>query len=231
MENLQTQASVTSTETAPASEVSTQNTPQDIPAEVTQKTEVVPSLSSEVGIKPKAKEESAPAEETQAAGKRPDFNPMINAYLSGSLEDADYAAIEQAGLTREQFTMMAEGIKANQAKNDAELHSWVGGAEQYAELQTFAADHLTDAEIDMYNEALSTGNLKAAKIMVLGLKSMYEQTNGTKPAMRIEADGVSKNIQGYESQQALIKDMNSAKYKNDPEFRASVNARRSKSGF
>lgn len=216
----------------PVSDVSTQNTQASAQAEVTQTTEVVSSLSSEVEIKPVEKAAESEKSETEVpTPKRPDFNPMINAYLKGTLEDADYEAIEQAGLTKEQFTMMAEGIKATQQKNDAELHSWVGGAEKYAELRTFAADNLTADEIQMYNGALATGNMKAAKIMVLGLQTMYEQQNGKKPAMRIEADGTGASKEAYANRDNLIKDLNNPKYKSDPAFKAEVDAKRRRSGF
>jgi hypothetical protein len=173
-----------------------------------------------------------PKVEPQNTGSKLDYSEMISKAIDGAITPEDIAAIEQTGLSKEQFQMMADAQKAIQTKNNDTLYNVVGGKESYESLKSFAAEHLSDDEIDGFNSALRSGNMKIAEMAVLGLKAMAERERGRNPQMRLGSDGnEGQAVAPYASQQDLIKDLNSRQYRIDPVFKATVDARRNKSGF
>lgn len=225
-----TSAAPSSTSAAPAAtKVETQVTNQ---AETTQsnvQSQQNNQMTNDVAVtKETPKEAPKP---TESASKL-DYNEMISKAIDGSISKEDYAAIEKAGLSKEQFGMMADAQKAIQLKNNDTLYNVVGGKDKYEAMKSFAAEHLGEEEIEGFNQALRSGNMKIAEIAVLGLKALHERENGRKPNLRLSEDGVgSEAISAYQTQQELIKDLNSRKYRTDSEFKKLVDARRNKSGF
>lgn len=199
-------------------------------AETEQSSEVESSVefSSDVEAQPKPKEPPKAPEEAPKLN----VNEMIAKQIAGKLSDADVAALEKAGLSKEQLGVLAEAHRTVQVKNNQTLYELVGGEESYAGLKEFAMDNLSDSEIDGFNQALRSGNMKIAEMAVLGLKAMAERNRSKEPSKRLSTDGSSNNSESaYESQEALIKDLNNKKYDRDPAFTEMVNKRRAKSGF
>lgn len=228
----ETAAAIPSTSTTtPANTQAASTAPADIAVKKELPTEANAVTKDAVLVKKEPVSEVPAVETPEPTISKPNYAGMIQGHLDGDLEEADYEAIEAAGLSREQFIMMAEGQKALQERNTAELHGYVGGKDTYNSLKEFASVNLSEDEISAFNTALMSGIPKVAKMAVLGLKAMYESENGTRPTTRIESDGSSNAIKGYESQQDLIKDMNNKKYGKDKAYTAEVDQRRSKSGF
>lgn len=160
------------------------------------------------------------------------YRELIQKFIDGEISDAEKEAIAKSGLPMEQFELMANAQKQIQVQNNTTLYNLVGGEQSYEQLKSFAVEHLSDEEIGAYNAALYSGNMNLARMAVLGLKAMAEEKNGSHPEMRITGDGVSATgVDPYESQDALIKDMNNNKYGRNKEFTEKVNARRAVSGF
>lgn len=223
-------SSTETTSSSTTSEVETQNS--DIQAETTH--EVENHTSEEVGEEEieTAPEDSQLDELTQA--ERLNVNEMIIKQLRGEqFSKADIAKLEKAGLSTDQIATLADAHKQVQLKNNQEIYEAVGGEAVYEGLKEFAAEHLEDSEAEAINMALGSGNMRLAKMAVLGLKALAEQVNGKAPNKRVDGSGtITGSSEGaYETQQELIKDLNNRKYGKDPEFTALVDARRSKSGF
>jgi hypothetical protein len=185
-------------------------------------------------VKPVAPKEAPKPTEAQMATKI-DYREMISKHIEeeGGLTDDDFKSMESQGLDKDHFLMMAEAQKTIMLKNNDTLYAFVGGRDNYESLKTFANEHLSEGEIQGYNSALRSGNMKLAEMAVLGLNAMAERERGRAPQERLTADGGAQgsNDQAYSDQQSLIKDMNSRQYRNDPAFKATVDARRAKSGF
>jgi hypothetical protein len=192
-------------------------------------------LTPEVAVvKPVVPKEAVKPTLEQMASKI-DYREMISKHIEeeGGLTDEDFGKLEAQGLDKEHFLMMADAQKTIMLKNNDTLYGFVGGKENYESLKSFAAEHLSEQDIQGYNAAMSSGNMKLAEMAVLGLNAMAERERGRAPTERLSSDGSSAgNVEGaYESQQALIKDMNSRQYRVDPHFKATVDSRRAKSGF
>jgi hypothetical protein len=180
-------------------------------------------------VKPEPKVEPTPE---QMASKL-DYTGLISKHVEeGGLSDEEFQALEDAGLSKSQFVMLAEAQKTIMLNNNNTLYNFVGGKENYESLKSFAAEHLSEDDIQGYNAAMASGNMKIAEIAVLGLNAMAERVRGKAPSIRLSADGIpAGNELAYSSQQELITDLNSKKYRTDSNFKASVDARRAKSGF
>lgn len=183
-------------------------------------------------VKPVVPKEPIQPTEEQLASKI-NYTELIAKHVEdGELSPEDFKSLEDAGLSKDQFLMMADAQKTIMLKNNDMLYSFVGGKENYDSLKSFAAEHLSDADIEGYNAAMASGNMKIAEMAVLGLNAMAERERGRKPTVRLTSDGqAAGNDQAYPDQMSLIKDMNSKQYRNDPAFKANVDSRRAKSGF
>lgn len=200
-------------------------------ADTTQDTSSMDTMPTEEVTVKKAEKATKDAE---AANSKLDVKSMIAKQMAGEqLSESDKAALEKAGLSEEQVAVLADAQKSVQLKNNNTLYELVGGEESYSELKEFAAENLEQEDIDTYNMALRSGNMRIAKMAVLGLKAMMEAESGFKPKERIGSEGESRigANSPYQDQQELIKDLNSRKYGRDPEFTAQVDARRRRSGF
>ena len=224
-----TPAVSSSTSAAPAAtKVETQVMNQEETTQSNVQTQQNNQTTNEVAV---TKEAPQPAPSASVSPKL-DYSEMISKAVEGTISKEDYEAIEKAGLSKEQFGMMADAQKAIQLKNNDALYNVVGGKDKYESLKSFAAENLGEEEIEGFNQALRSGNMKIAEIAVLGLKAMHDREAGRKPNMRLSEDGVSTEaLAPYQTQQELIKDLNSRKYRMDSEFKKQVDARRNKSGF
>lgn len=161
-----------------------------------------------------------------------DLNDLLEKQMDGTITPEELKSIEDSGYPKEHFLLAAEAQRQIQLKNNAQLYDLVGGEQSYEELKSFAAENLSEDEINGYNAALRSGNMKLAEMAVLGLQAMHHRLNGKHPQQVISGEGnVMNSIEAYSNQQELIKDLNSRKYKTDPEFKALVDKRRNKSGF
>lgn len=206
---------VSSEETQP---VESQSTEQ---AETTQSET---SVTDSMGIQ--AKEESETAPESQ-----PTIDDIVNEALGGELSEETRKLIDENGLGKH-IDMLVEGHRAIQQKNDQEIFSVVGGQESYQELQEWGANHMNKDEQEAFNEALFSGNMNLAKLAVQGLKAKYVAENGKSPDRVIEGGGSANEAsRPFSSVHEYIVETQTLKYKQDPEFRAQVEAKRNLSGF
>lgn len=175
-----------------------------------------------------------PKTEQVAAKAKLNVNEMIAKQLAGELGDADVAALEEAGLSKDQVEMLANAHRDVQLKNNNEIYEAVGGKEVYEELKTFALENLSDDEIDVYNEAMRHPNLKIAKMASLGLHAMMMSAKGGgKPRERIGDGGSNTSVDtsAFQSQQDVINAMRDPRYGRDQEYTKTVDNRRAKSAY
>ena len=122
------------------------------------------------------------------------------------------------------------GQKAVMAQYENAVTAEVGGSEKYSEIVAWAKANLTDAEINAYNAAVSSGDLAQAKLAVLGLSAKFSKTNGSEPRL---VQGRTANPSGdvFESTAQLTEAMRDPRYRSDPAFRAKVQAKLARSNI
>lgn len=160
------------------------------------------------------------------------LDDMVKSALNGNLSDEQRAALDKQGLG-DHFDMIVSGHKAKIAANDAEIVGVVGSKESYSELQEWALANLDDSDIKSFNLAvIESGDIGLAKLAVEGLQARYLKANGHAPEKRIEAGGTANDAtRPYSHRDEYINETRSMKYRQDPEYAAKVEAKRSISGF
>ena len=140
----------------------------------------------------------------------------------GKLSEDSLAKLEAVGVDRATVDQYIAGRVALSAAYDLDVTSVTpGGSEAYAGMAEWAKVNMSPAEIDSYNDAVSSGNKDRAKLAVQGLGARYTADVGNEPRLMGGRTGTSQ-ADSYESLAQMKVDMKDPRYKNDPAFRRVV---------
>ena len=182
---------------------------------------------TEDGVDPEGAEDDA-RDMVEEAGL--DFDELSSKFWeNGNLDDEDFDALEQGGIPRHLVEQFIEGQKAIVDSTRQSVLTSVGGEASYNELTSWAKDNLADDDIDAYNEAVNSGNMKMTMMAVRGLEARYRADNGSEPKRQIAGETARAGSESYRSLTELQKDMSDARYKTDPAFRRDVERKLSRS--
>lgn len=192
-------------------------------------------LESKLGQKPveatPPKTDVDPAAATQADVEKAlapaglnlqDFNAEFAE--KGELSSDSYEKLAKAGYDKALVDQFIEGQKARAVQFETEIQSEVGGTDRYMEMVTWAKVNLTPAEIDAYNLAVGSGKPEQAKLAALGLNAKFTQAVGNEPQRQIGGQKATSS-EGFESTAQVTEAMKDPRYKNDPAYRAKVQAK------
>ena len=115
----------------------------------------------------------------------------------------------------------------NQAAIDAIKNS-VGGDEAYGEMIGWAAENLSQDEINDYNSITNSGNPTAIKFAVESLSNRYQSSEGYEAPL-VTGRKASSSVKAYRSQAELARDIANPLYSSDPAFRQDVEDRLARS--
>ena len=149
----------------------------------------------------------------------------------GELSQESYEKLSKAGYDKELVDQYIEGQKARAAQFDSGIKAEVGGDQAYTDIVTWAKASLSNAEIDAYNSAVSSGNAEQAKLAALGLKAKFERANGSDPKRLLGGQNSGASADVFESMAQVTAAMKDPQYKNDPAFRAKIQAKLSRSNI
>lgn len=159
-----------------------------------------------------------------------DFDELSNKFWeTGALDDEDYEALESTGIPRHLVDQFIEGQQALIEGTRQTVLNSVGGEAAYSELTEWAKDNLPDDEIDAYNAAVNSGDIKMTMLAVKGLEARFRAENGSEPKRQIAGETARAGSEAYRSLSELQKDMSDPRYKNDPAFRRDVERKLSRS--
>ncbi len=154
------------------------------------------------------------------------FTAEFNA--KGELSTESYAKLAAAGFDKEIVDNYINGQKAVMAQYETAVVSEVGGSEKYSEMVTWAKANMTDAEINAYNAAVSSGDVAQAKLAVLGLSAKFQRAVGSEPRL-VQGRTSSASGDVFESTAQLTEAMRDPRYAKDPAYRAKVQAKLARS--
>jgi hypothetical protein len=168
---------------------------------------------------PAAPTDAAAAQAAASAGL--DFGALEQEYLDkGTISPENYAALQAKGIGKEVVDSYIAGRQALAAQFATEVKSAAGGDEQFSKMVSWAATALTPAEINAFNNAVSSRDVATAKLAVAGLNARYAAQYGSQPPL---VGGKSAGgAEGYQSQAQMVADMRDPRYKVDPAFRKAV---------
>ena len=219
----------TGNETTNAEETASQEV-VETQGEDTQSSEQADTTSDGKVTQELAIEESSEVE-TSSEPNQPTIDDIVDEALSGELSEETQKLIDDNGLGKH-IDMLVAGHKAIQQKNDQEIFSLVGGKESYSELQEWGKSNMSKDEQETFNKALFSGDLNLAKLAVQGLNAQYVAKNGKSPDKVLEGGGsANESNRPFSSQMDYIKATQTLQYKQDPEYRKAIEAKRNASGF
>jgi len=179
-------------------------------------------------------EEAPEAEEAKEAVENAglDFDALSDEYYAqGSLSDEAYETLAKAGIPED---IVNQYISATEQAKDAsrnEVMNSVGGEEEYNSMLDWASENLSDAEIDSFNNAVSSEDFDTINLAVKGLSAMRGNSTGMEPKRNLSGSVGSDAGGVYNSVTEMMTDMNDPRYAKDPAFRSKVENKLSRSNI
>ena len=167
-----------------------------------------------------------------SGGDAPEAPAKADADLSISKEEADDdteaagmdALLEAGTISQADYDVWKAGQDAQAASFNNEVFSAAGGEEAYNELIGWAADNLSEAEIDTFNDLLSSGNVSAVKLAVSGLAAQRGSNSPQEPARNI-AGGIAPEADVFDNWAQVQAAMSDPRYYKDAAYNAEVVAK------
>jgi hypothetical protein len=167
-------------------------------------------------ITPPAQEEAPAANPLQTAmeAARTEFA------ASQQVSEDTVAALEAAGIPREIFSLYLEGVKATSAQALTAIHGYTDGEQNYAAMSNWAAEKLSDAELEAYNSALDNPQLR--ENAVRGLYARYTAARPSEGKLVAPNSSTSQAGDVYRDRAELTRDQRDPRYATDARFRQDV---------
>lgn len=130
------------------------------------------------------------------------------------------------GIPAEVIDQHVSGSKAQIALGVKAAYDAAGGEDAFKAMSEWAAKDASEEQLLTYNTLVQKGDPKSIEAAMKYLSGAYEAANGKPAARRVEgtANGApSSDV--YSSRQQVTADMKDPRYKNDPAFRAAVEAK------
>ena len=105
--------------------------------------------------------------------------------------------------------------------DEAALRGAVGGDDAYYQMIDWAGSSLPDAEIDMYDSVMESGDPNAAYFAVQALKLKYNDAVGVEGNL-IQGKAAQAKPKGFKSQAEVVQAMQDPRYDRDPAYRQEV---------
>lgn len=149
---------------------------------------------------------------------------------NGQLNEESYQKLEKAGIGKDIVDQYIAGTKALSEQHTAQMKGHAGGEEAYEEMTKWAADALTPAEKDAYNQAVNSKNMETMKLAITGLKARFTQENGSEPTL-LKGKASPSAEKGYQSWAQVTQAMSDPRYQTDPAYQDEVQVKLSNSNL
>lgn len=102
-----------------------------------------------------------------------------------------------------------------------ELKASVGGEEAYDQITNWAAEALSDAELDAFNATIENGSLAQIQMIMAGLQARYQAVNGYE-GRQLQGKPPSSSGDAFRSQAEVVEAISDPRYDRDPAYRNDV---------
>lgn len=187
-------------------------------------------LEQRMGYESAQETEEGTREELESVGV--DYDALSQEFWeTGDLSEESYDLLEEAGIPRHIVDSYIESQMGAVEQQRGSIMNEVGGAEGYQELTQWAADNLSDDEIDYFNSVVDGNDFQAIKMQVRAIAARREAAEGLEPSRNLSGSLQGGGGVAYESVAQLMADMQSPAYENDPAFRAQVEQKLARSNI
>lgn len=125
-------------------------------------------------------------------------------------------------------TEAPQGVELSEAEI-TKVQNFVGGAEKYQELVSWAADNFSEEEITAFDSVVETGNIPAIRLALQALQYRYQDNMGYEGEMIQGKPAQSRD--GFRSQAELVRAMSDPRYDRDPAYRMEIMEKLERSGL
>lgn len=174
-------------------------------------------------------EQLAQEQETLLAGKYSSPEQLEQAYLElqQKLGSDDEGEPQEEEVSEEAEEQQADEEEAEEqvgglTDEDIEaLQDMAGGEQQYEQMLGWASENLSEAEIDMYDDVMDSGDPAACFFAVQALMARYGDSTGVDGEL-LTGKSPTSVAQGFRSQAELVQAMSDPRYESDPAYRSDV---------
>ena len=177
-------------------------------------------LESKMGAQPKEEETT----EQETTDEEVTYQDAIN-YASeeyaekGELSEETYKALEEGGLSRLMVDNYIAGQQAILNQQQMEITNEIGGMQEYTKMSNWAAEHLSDEDLEAYNQTVESGSVQQAKFAIKSLYKQFQQAGAPSIAQgSVNGTGVPP----FGSRAQVTAAMADKRYDTDPAYRDEV---------
>lgn len=139
---------------------------------------------------------------------------------NGEVSDEQIKSLEDLGLPRQTIDTYMAGLKALEREAVSAAHTAAGGTEKFTAAQEWAAQHLSDAELDFYNAGVNDPTKRTQTVeWLMGKHAQARPTEGKLLEGRVPTDNAGDV---FRSQHEFTEAINSPEYRSNPAFREDV---------
>lgn len=166
---------------------------------------------------------AAPAEAPKAPGTPIQKQLEAEFVQTGQISAQSRAAFSKAtGLPESFIDSHLEYLTMREQRAVGEIHTAVGGKAVYEEMTAWAAQNLSQDEIQTYNGAVYSGDKNLAGFAVQGLMAKYQQAMGRHPKFIAGRRPTSAGVVPFQSADEWKIAMRDPRYHADESFRNEV---------
>lgn len=143
----------------------------------------------------------------------------------GEVSDGTFAKLEEIGLTRGHVERVIAAEKAAAERLVDSMAEQVGGMDALKSILEWARTGLSQEDVQAYNEAVQSGNATAVRMMLNGMKAMYEEAQGSDPNLIHGENTPAAGVRPFTHPDQIVEAMKDPRYEVDPEYTRVVDAR------
>jgi hypothetical protein len=128
----------------------------------------------------------------------------------GQISDETYENLAKIGLPKELVDSYAAGQQALMQSEEGTIKSIAEG--NWDQMSEWAANNLSDEEIDTFEEIVQSGTVEQAKLAAKGLYAQYKAANGSAPKLT-QGSVTGSSTMPFKSNQELARAMSDPRYK------------------
>lgn len=137
----------------------------------------------------------------------------------GELSEDTYKSLEKIGLSKMVVDTYIAGQQAIVNQQQMEITSEIGGMQEYSKLSNWAAENLSDSDLEAYNLTVESGTVDQAKFAIRSLYRQFQEAG----APNIAQGSVNgTGIPPFQSRAQVTAAMSDKRYETDPAYRDEV---------
>ena len=177
------------------------------------------------------------SEEENVEESDDDVDPVVDMLAAASEEYAEAGEMSQetfdalSEMSSEELLNAYVAMQANAApaqqtadlsdSDVSDLKAAVGGEQAYDQITGWAAESLSDAELDAFNATIENGSKAQIQMIMAGLQARYQAENGYE-GRQLQGKPPSSSGDAFRSQAEVVEAINDPRYDRDPAYRNDV---------